>query len=200
MGRVIVNNSITLDGVMQAPARPDEDTRGGFQYGGWAIPYADPEVTGKIVASAMASGPGQILLGRQTYEDFYSVWPKMPDNPFSGILTRAQKYVASNTLSEPLPWENSTLLKGDVPQQVAALKQKTDKDIVILGSGVLIQSLMQHCLIDELVLSIVPLVLGTGRKLFPDGVAYANFKLVDSAVAKTGVIIATYRLADAATK
>jgi dihydrofolate reductase len=192
MGKIIVNNSITLDGVMQAPARADEDTRGGFQYGGWAIPYADPEVSGKIIAQAMASGPGQILLGRRTYEDFFSVWPKMPDNPFSGILSRAQKYVASTTLREPLPWENSTLLKGDLAQEVAALKQQSEKDIVILGSGVLIQSLMKHNLIDEYVLSIAPLVLGTGRKLFPDEGPRIPLELISSVVAKTGVVIATY--------
>ncbi len=192
MGRIIVNNSITLDGVMQAPARADEDTRGGFQHGGWAAPYADPEVTGKIVASAMAAGPGNILLGRRTYEDFYSVWPKMPENPFSGILTRAHKYVASNTLREPLPWENSALLKGDVVEQIAALKQQLDRDLVILGSGVLIQSLMGHGLIDEFVLSIAPLVLGSGRRLFPDEGPTVKLRLVNSVTSKTGVVIATY--------
>ena len=206
MGRIIVNNSITLDGIMQGPARPDEDTRDGFPYGGWAIPYADPEVTGKIIADAMASGPGQILLGRRTYEDFYSVWPKMTDNPFSGILNRAQKYVASTTLHEPLPWENSTLLnparsfttdetsgvKGDLAQAVAALKQQSDKDIVILGSGRLIQSLMRDNLIDEYVLSIAPLVLGSGHRLFPDEGPRIPLKLVHSVVSKTGVVIATY--------
>ncbi len=192
MARIIVNNTITLDGVMQAPARPDEDTRGGFQHGGWAAPYADPEVTGKIVASAMAAGPGNILLGRRTYENFYSVWPKMPDNPFSGILTRAHKYVASNTLREPLPWENSVLLKGDAVEQIAALKQQLDRDLVILGSGVLIQSLMQHGLIDELALSIVPLVMGSGRRLFPDDGPTVKLQLVNSMTSKTGVVIATY--------
>ena len=192
MGRIIVNNSITLDGVMQAPARPDEDTRGGFRYGGWAIPYSDPEVTGKIIAEAMSSGPGRLLLGRRTYEDFYSVWPKMPDNPFSVILERAQKYVASTTLREPLPWQNSTLIKGDLAQAVAELKRQSDKDIVILGSGALIQSLMKHNLIDEYVLSITPLVLGAGRKLFPDEGPRIALTLVNSVTSKTGVVIATY--------
>ena len=196
MGRIIVNNSISLDGVMQAPARADEDTRGGFQHGGWAIPYSDPEVTGKIIAEAMASGPGHLLLGRRTYEDFYSVWPHQTGNPFSDILNRAQKYVASTTLREPLPWQNSILLRGDAPQAVAELKQQLDKDLVILGSGVLIQSLMNQNLIDEYVLSIVPLVLGSGRKLFPDEGPRIPLKLVDSMVARTGAIIAIYRPAE----
>lgn len=192
MGKIIVNNNITLDGVMQAPGHPDEDRRGGFPYGGWGVPYSDPEVTGKIIAQAMASGPGNLLFGRRTYEQFYSVWPQQSDNPFSGILNRAHKYVASTTLREPLPWENSTLLADDAAQAVAELKRTLDKDIVILGSGVLIQSLMRQGLIDELVLSIHPLVLGTGRKLFPDEGPRIPLELVNSATSRTGVVIATY--------
>lgn len=192
MGRIIVNISLTLDGVMQAPARADEDTRSGFQYGGWALPYADPAVTGRIIAEAMASGPGRLLFGRRTYEDFYAVWPRQTGNPFSEIMNRATKYVASRTLSEPLPWQNSVLLKGDAAQEVAALKQQLDKDLVILGSGVLIQSLMRANLIDEYQLLIHPLVLGSGRKLFPDDGPRVPLRLVESMTSATGVIVTKY--------
>src|SRR5512145_1387490 len=120
MSRIVVFNSVTLDGVMQAPGRRDEDLRGGFPYGGWAVPYADPEM-GKAAGESMAT-TGGILLGRRTYEDFFSIWPNQKDNPFTEVLNNTQKFVASTTLSEPLPWMNSTLLKGDVSQAVADLK------------------------------------------------------------------------------
>src|SRR5215217_7629260 len=178
MSKIIVFNSLTLDGVMQAPARPDEDVRGGFQYGGWATPYSDPEM-GKAAAESGATAGG-LLLGRRTYEDFYNVWPNRTDNPYTEVLNNAQKYVASRTLKEPLPWMNSTLLKGDVAEAVRALKAQPGKDLVILGSGELIQTLMQHQLIDKYVLLIHPLILGTGRRLFKEGSAYSTLHLVDS--------------------
>lgn len=192
MSKLVVNISLTLDGVMQAPARPDEDPRGGFKYGGWATPYFDP-VMGQAAAEGIAKAPA-LLFGRRTYEDFYSVWPARTDNPFSEVLNNAQKYVASRTLKEPLPWMNSTLLKGDAGQAVAGLKEQLDRDIAVLGSGVLVQSLMRFNLVDEYVLSIHPLVLGTGRRLFPDGSPLAAFELVDTKTTTTGVVIATYRL------
>src|SRR5260370_24411840 len=171
MSKVVVTNNVTLDGVMQAPARPDEDTRGGFTHGGWAIPYNDA-VMGRVMAERMAEGMsrgGALLLGRRTYEDFYAVWPNRTDNPYTEVLNNSQKYVASTTLREPLPWRNSTLLKGDVAEAVARLTEQSDKDLGILGSGELIQSLMRRNLIDEFVLLIHPLVLGSGRRLFSDG-------------------------------
>jgi dihydrofolate reductase len=164
MGKLIVINHMTLDGVMQAPGRPDEDARGGFERGGWAAPRTDdvmPEVLGK----RMAQG-GPLLLGRHTYEQFYDFWPKQRDTPFTEVLNNAQKYVASTTLSEPLPWQNSTLLRGDVGEAVAKLKKDSDEDIGVLGSGDLIQTLREHGLVDEYLLMIHPLVLGTGRELF----------------------------------
>jgi len=167
MRRIIVFNSLTLDGVMQAPGRPDEDRRGGFEHGGWALPYSDPAM-GKAVGESMAT-TGGLLFGRRTYEDFYKVWPNRTDNPFTEVLNNSQKYVASTTLKEPLPWANSTLLEGDVAEAVAKLKQGQGKDLVILGSGDLIRSLMPHKLIDEFVLLIHPLVLGSGQHLFTDG-------------------------------
>jgi len=192
MRKIVVFNSLTLDGVMQAPARPDEDVRGGFPYGGWATPYPDPEM-GRAAGESMATAGG-LLLGRRTYEDLYSVWPnRTDDNPYTEVLNNAQKYVASRTLKEPLPWMNSTLLKGDVPEAVSALKAQQDKDLVILGSGELIQTLMQHQLIDQYVLLIHPLILGTGRRLFGEQSAYSTLRLVDTKTTPHGVLIATYQ-------
>jgi dihydrofolate reductase len=192
MSRIVVVNNLTLDGVMQAPGRPDEDVRGGFAHGGWAVPYFDA-VMGEAMGRRMAA-PGALLLGRRTYEDFASYWPKQTDNPFTPVLNERRKYVASTTLREPLPWSNSTLLKGDVAQAVAELKEG-DEDLGILGSGELIRSLMRHDLVDEYVLSIHPLVLGSGRRLFPDDGAMAKLQLVEATTTTTGVVIATYQRA-----
>jgi len=191
MGRVIAFTSLTLDGVMQAPGRPDEDRRDGFEHGGWALVYADP-VQGRVVGERMATGPA-LLFGRRRYEDFYAVWPNRTDNPFADVLNNTQKYVASTTLREPLPWRNSTLLKGDATEAVARLKAQLDKDLVVLGSGVLLHSLMRHNIIDEYVLQIHPLVLGSGRRLFTEGGTFANLRLIDTKTTTTGVVIATYQ-------
>lgn len=198
MSRIVVFNNVTLDGVMQAPGRPDEDTRGGFQHGGWALPYADPAV-GKAAGESMAT-TGSLLFGRRTYEDFYKVWPNRTDNPFTEVLNNTPKYVASTKLKEPLPWMNSILLKGDISKSVAKLKQQSDKDIVILGSGVLIQSLMKHNLIDQFILLIHPLILGSGQRMFSDGGPFASLKLVDTKMTTTGVVIATYIPAEPTSK
>jgi dihydrofolate reductase len=190
MGKIVVFTSLTLDGVMQAPGRPDEDRRGGFDRGGWAQPYNDP-VMAQVAAKGMAQ-EGSLLLGRRTYEDFFSFWPKQPDNPFTEVLDNTRKYVASTTLDEPLPWRNSTLLKGDAADAVAELKRRSTEDLTVLGSGGLVQSLRRRDLIDEYMLLIHPLVLGTGRKLFPDGGPPAELRLADTVTTTTGVIIATY--------
>src|SRR5574341_207955 len=189
MSKIVVFNNVTLDGVMQAPGRPDEDLRGGFQYGGWALPYADPAI-GRAAGESMAT-TGGLLLGRRTYEDFYAVWPNRTDNPFTEVLNNTQKYVASTTLKEPLPWINSTLLKGDVPNAVAGLKSQLTKDLVVLGSGELIQTLMKHNLIDQYILLIHPIVLGSGRHLFREGGGFATLRLVDTKTTTTGVVVAT---------
>jgi dihydrofolate reductase len=194
MSNVVVFTNLTLDGVMQAPGRPDEDRRGGFEHGGWATPYAD-QVIASVAGEGMAN-TGGLLLGRRTYEDFYSFWPHQTDNPFTPVLDNTQKYVASTTLEEPLPWSNSTLLKGDAADAVARLKEQHDKDFVILGSGELVQSLMRRNLVDEYVLLIHPLVLGSGRRLFPDDGSVADLRLVDTKTTTTGVVIATYRSAE----
>jgi dihydrofolate reductase len=189
MAKLTVINHLTLDGVMQSPGRPDEDTRGGFPHGGWAGPNND-EVMGRKLGEHMTGGP--LLLGRRTYEDFYGHWPQQTDSPFSEALTRTQKYVASTTLSEPLPWENSTLLAGDVPAAVAELKRASERDVVVMGSGELIRSLAPHGLVDEWVLLIHPLVLGTGARLFGEGAGLGALRLVDSVTTTKGVLIATY--------
>lgn len=188
MGKVIVFTNLTLDGVMQAPARPDEDRRGGFEHGGWGVPYNAMSYVG-----FNTSGTTALLLGRRTYEDFYAVWPNRTNNPFTERLNTMQKYVASTTLSEPLPWINSTLLKGDVAKAVAQLKQEPDQNLLMMGSGELVQFLMQHNLVDEYVLLIHPLILGSGRRLFPDGGASATLRLVDSKTTPKGVVIVTYQ-------
>ena len=197
MSRVVVTNSLTLDGVMQAPGRPDEDLRGGFEYGGWAQPYFD-SVMASVAAEGIAKG-GDLLLGRRTYEDFAAFWPNQTeDNPFTAVLNNFQKYVASTTLEEPLSWSNSTLLKGDAGETVARLKEQPGKDLVVLGSGELVQSLVRRNLVDEYVLMIHPLVLGSGRRLFTDGGSFAALRLVDTRTTTTGVVIATYRTAEPA--
>jgi dihydrofolate reductase len=191
MSRILVNSNVTLDGVMQAPGRPDEDTRDGFEHGGWGQPYFD-EVMGQKAAEGMA-GTEAFLFGRRTYEDFASVWPTMPaDNPFAAVLNDRPKYVVSTTLREPLPWANSTLLEGDLRKAVNALKERSEKDVVVLGSGVLARSLMEHGLVDRYVLWIHPLVLGSGRRLFIDGMGSSSLRLLDTTTTTTGVVIATY--------
>lgn len=193
MRRINVTNNLTLDGVMQAPGGKEEDLRDGFAYGGWATPYNDA-VKGKIMAQGIAKR-SSLLFGRRTYEHFFKVWPGRTDNPFTEVLDNTQKYVASRTLTEPLPWKNSTLLPGDAADAIARLKQEPGDDLVILGSGELVQSLMRRHLIDEMVLVIHPLVLGSGRRMFGDDGTFAKFRLVESVPTTTGAIIATYQLA-----
>ncbi|HYL99286.1 MAG TPA: dihydrofolate reductase family protein [Blastocatellia bacterium] len=190
MAKLVANISVSLDGVMQAPARSDEDTRGNFKYGGWATPYFDPTMA-ETAAKGMATTPS-VLLGRRTYKDFYKVWAGRTDNPFSQFFDKTQKYVASRTLSE-LTWINSTLLKGDATESVAKLKQTAENDLLVLGSGHLLLSLMADDLVDEFILSIHPIVLGSGRRLFADSSPYRTLQLVDSKITSTGVIMATYR-------
>jgi dihydrofolate reductase len=188
--QLTVINHVTLDGVMQGPGRPDEDTRDGFAHGGWAVPYND-EVMGRVMGEGMARTAG-LLLGRRTYEDFAGFWPRQQDNPYTRMLDETQKYVVSTTLAEPLPWQNSTLLRGDAVEAVGRLKEQPGGDLAILGSGALIRSLLPHGLIDRFTLMINPLVLGSGRRLFDGGGVPAPLRLVDSTTTTTGVIIATY--------
>jgi len=192
MRKISVTVSLSLDGVMQAPGRPDEDVRGGFDRGGWANGYND-EVMSRRMAQGM-SQDGVLLFGRRTYQDFFSVWPGRTDNPFTEVLDRTPKYVTSRTLTEPLPWQNSILLSGDAAESVAELKGRPGPDLAVLGSGNLVQTLRQAGLVDEYLLLIHPLLLGTGTRLFPDGPP-SDLRLVESLTTTTGVIIASYQQA-----
>jgi dihydrofolate reductase len=191
MPRVVVINHLTLDGVMQAPGRPDEDRRGGFEHGGWAN-LGDDEIIGAALGARMAESGG-LLFGRRTYEDLLSYW-NTHDNPFRDALNNAPKYVASRTLREPLPWANSTLLEGDAAVAVADLKPEPGNDLHLMGSGELVQSLMARNLVDEYMLLIHPLVLGSGRRLFGERSAATSLRLAgDVTTTSTGVVIATYQ-------
>jgi dihydrofolate reductase len=195
MSKLVVNENVTLDGVMQAPSGHEEDRRGGFEHGGWAPPYFD-QVMADVAAEGIAKG-GALLFGRRTFEQFASFWStQTDDNPFAAVLNERQKYVASTTLKEPLPWRNSTVLEGDAMEAVATLKEQPGGDLVVLGSGELVASLMRHDLVDEYVLLIHPLVLGSGRRLFTEGGPSAALRLVDTKTTTTGVVVATYRPAE----
>jgi dihydrofolate reductase len=189
LSRVVVLNSVTVDGVMQAPGRPDEDTRGGFEHGGWAIPFAD-DVAMQAMGAHISAQRG-FLFGRRSYEDILGHWNSVPDSPFAESLNNAPKFVASAS-TESLRWPNSTRLTGDVPNAVAKLKKEPGGDLNIMGSGVLIRSLLPHGLIDELMLMISPVVLGSGRRLFEDA-PRTPLRLVDNRITTTGVVIATYQ-------
>ncbi len=190
MAKISVFIHLSLDGVMQSPGGREEDPRGGFRYGGWAQPYAD-KVLGEVVSKGMKEAP-DLLFGHFTYRAFHAYWPHQKDNPFTDVLNRRQKFVVSRSHPK-LSWENSTLLAGDAATTVGALKTTHPKDLLILGSGELVQSLMKANLIDELLLTINPIVLGQGKRLFPDGGSFAKLQLVDSKISTTGVVIATYR-------
>jgi len=198
MRKLMVLEMVTLDGVIQAPGGRDEDPRGGFTHGGWSAPYND-HVKMQVMGEGMAQRT-DMLFGRWTYEKFYNVWHGRTDNPFTSVFERSQKYVASRTLRGPLPWVNSTLLEGDAADAVARLKQEPGPDLLVMGSGVLAGSLMRRGLVDEYQLLIHPLVLGSGRRLFTDGVPTSALKLVKSVPTTTGVIIATYQPADGAAR
>src|SRR3981081_3974947 len=176
MGKLVVMNWVTLDGVMQGPGRPDEDTRDGFERGGWGIPYGD-EATVATMGKRMG-GDRAFLFGRRAYEQLLASW-NTRGGPFTEALNSTRKYVASSNAAARLDWPNSTLLPGDVPAAVADLKESTGTNFVIMGSGVLIASLMAADLIYEYLLMIAPLVLGTGRLLFAGG-TQASLRLVES--------------------
>jgi dihydrofolate reductase len=191
MGKVIVMNAVTLDGVMQAPGRPDEDTRDGFEHGGWAGPYSDEAMVAKM--GERMGGEHAFLFGRWTYEQLLTTW-NARGGPFKDALNDTHKYVASSNPETKLEWPNSTLLQGDVPSAVAALKESSGAKLVIMGSGVLIGSLMAADVIDEYLLMIAPLVLGTGRRLFGGG-ARTSLRLLESSTTRTGMLMATYERA-----
>jgi dihydrofolate reductase len=192
MRKVVVYEWMTLDGVVQAPGEPDEDKTGGFEHGGWHMPYFDDLSRNWAVENLNAAGG--FLLGRRTYESFASYWPNASEHEqvIARPLNTQPKYIASTTLTEPLAWQNSTLLQGDLAEAVQTLKQDTGKDLYVLGSTELVQTLIAHDLVDEFHVMIDPLIIGGGKRIFhSDGVLRA-LKLLDSKVTGTGAIIATY--------
>ena len=192
--KVVVLNHVSLDGIMQGPGRPDEDTRGGFAHGGWAAANAD-QVMGEWIGPIGAGTGDAMLLGRRSYEDMLSTWNRN-GGPFMDALNAARKYVVSRSATTKLEWPNSMLLHGDIPAAVEQLKHQGDGQLLIMGSAELIHSLLPHNGIDEYRLAIHPLLLGGGVRLFPDDLAFHRLLLVDSRVSTTGVILATYRPAD----
>jgi len=193
MRKLIVSEFLTLDGVLQAPGGADEDRSGGFEYGGWQHPYFD-DLSAKTVIDGM-NETGGFLLGRRTWEIFAAYWPTAPEEEraYGDPLNTLPKYVASRTLREPLEWNNSTLISGDVAAAVRDLKQQSGKDLQVIGSGNLVQTLIASDLVDEFRLMIHPLVLGSGARLFGDGVPRRPLELIESIVSTTGVLIARYR-------
>ena len=198
MRKLAVVNFMTLDGVMQSPADPNEDPSGGFTEGGWVTPFLDEE-WGNAAAEGMAESDA-LLFGRLTYQKMEAYWPNQPDDdPFAKKMNHTPKYVVSRTLDD-VSWEKSTVIKGDPVAEITALKEQPGKTITVLGSGDLIQTLMQNDLIDEFVLLVCPVVLGHGKRLFRDGVPKTPLELVDSTPTKSGALMVTYRPATKATE
>jgi dihydrofolate reductase len=192
MRKVVVTEWMSLDGVVQAPGAPDEDTTGGFAHGGWHLRYFD-DLSQRWVVETLTTAGG-FLLGRRTYEGFAAHWPNASEEEqvVAQPLNTKPKYVASRTLSEPLEWQNSTLLQGDVAQGVAALKREDGADLLVIGSTRMVQTLMEHNLIDEFRFMIDPLLVGGGKRIFRDDGVLRPLRLVDSKVTTTGAIVATY--------
>jgi dihydrofolate reductase len=192
MGKLIVQEWMTLDGVVQAPGAADEDPSGGFGHGGWSLPYFD-EVAMTWAVENVATADGY-LLGRRTYEVFAAHWPTASEaeQPLAEPLNTKPKYVASTTLSEPLEWQHSTVLEGDVAGAVAALKQQDGGDLLVIGSPRLVQTLVGHDLVDEFRVMVDPLVVGGGKRLFGDDGTLRRLRLLDSQVTTTGAILATW--------
>jgi dihydrofolate reductase len=196
---VIVNEFMTLDGVVQAPGGDEEDTSGGFEHGGWHMPFMD-EVAQKDVLEGI-NDAGGFLLGRRTYEIFAAYWPNAPEEEqvIAEPLNSKPKYVASTTLTEPLEWQNSALLQGDLPEAVAALKQEAGGDLHVIGSSDLVQTLIENDLVDELRVMIDPLIVGGGKRIFRDDGALKPMRLLDSQVTSTGAFLARYAPAQSET-
>ena len=195
MRKVIVNEFLALDGTAQAPGGADEDTSGGFQHGGWHMQYLDEAFMNWVTKGIQEAGA--FLLGRRTYEIFAAYWPTAPEEVqvIAEPMNTKPKHVASRTLNEPLEWQNSTLLEGEVPEAVAALKQQDGGDLLVIGSTELVQTLIKHGLVDEFRLVIDPLLLGGGKRIFPDDGSLRPLRLVDHQVTSTGELIVTYSAA-----
>jgi dihydrofolate reductase len=190
MRKLLVTTFVSLDGVMQAPGGSDEDRDGGFEHGGWAVPHIDQHVI--QLMTALTSRAGALLIGRKTYDMFAATWPLAEvDDPIGAKMNSIQKYVASRTL-DTVSWQNSTLLTGDVTVAVSKLKQGEGGEIQVHGSGELIQTLVEHDLVDAFHLLVFPVLIGSGKRLFAEGTIPAGLKLVDTTTSRTGVLVSTY--------
>jgi dihydrofolate reductase len=190
MRTLVVIEFLSLDGVMQAPGGPEEDTEGGFRHGGWQRPYFD-DALGASAAEGMAETDAY-LFGRRTYQAMASYWPNAPaDDPFAGHLNSTAKYVVSTTLTEAT-WQNTRLIDGDVPARVAELKEQPGGNIAVLGSGVLVNTLMENDLVDVYSLTVSPIVLGSGKRLFRGSSDVTRLDLVDCRPTTTGSVMLTY--------
>jgi dihydrofolate reductase len=197
MRKLIAHEWVTLDGVMQAPGDPGEDGDGGFEHGGWHLPYFDEVSQGWVVEAYEQAGG--FVFGRRTYENLAGYWPHASEEEqvIAIPLNTKPKYVASSTLTEPLEWENSTLLEGDLAQAVTALKKEDGNDLHVVGSSLLLHSLLEHDLVDGFQFMIDPLLLGRGKRWFSGDGPRMPMRLVDSKVTSTGAILATYERTDA---
>lgn len=196
MRKIIVLSFITLDGVLQAPGGPEEDTSGGFEYGGWTVPYFEEDDLLGQVMDEQTGHPFDLLLGRKTYDIFAGYWPHQDESatPFARKFNKARKYVASRSPNK-LDWNNSVLLQEDIVEEIKKLKAQDGPELQVYGSGNLIQTLLKNDLIDELWLKIFPITLGTGKRLFTDGAIPAAFNLTYSKVSPKGVVIANFERA-----
>ena len=191
MRKLVVSEFLTLDGVMQGPGDPNEDRSGGFDQGGWQLAFFD-DVLGRTLLEGFANAGG-FLLGRRTYDIFAAYWPNQPaEDPVAGPLNSLPKYVVSTSLQEPLAWQNSSLISGNVADEIASLKDQPGKEIQVIGSGELVQTLNRDGLVDEYRLMIHPIVLGNGKRLFREAGTPARMRLADSKTTTTGVLILTY--------
>jgi dihydrofolate reductase len=192
MRKLVVSEFLTLDGVMQAPGDPNEDRSGGFDHGGWQLAYFD-DAFGEFVMGGFANA-GAFLLGRLTYDNFAAFWPNQPaDDPVAGPMNATPKFVVSTSLSEPLSWQNSILIRDDPAGTIRGLKAEDGKDIQVIGSGELVQMLIRENLVDEYQLMVHPIVLGSGKRLFRDGLDLSPLELVESSATTKGVLLLRYR-------
>jgi dihydrofolate reductase len=193
MGKLVVTEFMTLDGVAQAPGGPDEDRDGGFAHGGWQAPFGDEQSAGAVFEQATTMDA--LLLGRKTYEIFASYWPAASEEiPFTGLLNRVPKYVASRTLSGPLAWHGSELLAGDLAESITEVKARHD-EVHVIGSLDLVQSLLRLGLVDRLDLWQYPVLLGSGKRVFADGTVPTALHLTESVIYRDGTLQLTYETA-----
>jgi dihydrofolate reductase len=192
--RIVVTEFMSLDGVVQAPGGPEEDTDGGFAHGGWSAPYFDPQVMGAAIGEGMNTADA-LLFGRRTWQGMAAAWPERAGDPYADQMNAIKKYVASRTLTpDDLTWNNSTLLSPDhAVADVAALRAQEGRDVVMWGSASLVRALLAEGLVDELNLMIEPILLGGGKRIFPDDGMPRPLELVNSVAASTGVQVCTYR-------